>query len=249
MSGDTAEIAVTSSTGAPVVVSLERVGPHRPCCWPGILRGARPGFAVPALCVPAAEALVLRRVVARARGALFSPLESAVGVAGGSRRSISSATARRSATAARATRCAFLPALPLTPLSAFAACLRRPTCRRRSNRSASFLAIIFLLALREMRGRNPIEAQRWRDLTDNGRGTVRTQHAIAARTGSASNTAELHLDSELKVRRSAPRFDGCKPSPGFVLGFSRGAATPRILRPRHPRFSLARHVERFKSPH
>jgi hypothetical protein len=111
------------------------------------LRGARLGFAAPALCVPAAEALVLPRVVARALdvAALFSPLEPDAGVAAGSRRSISSATARSSETAARAARWACLPASSLTPLSAFAACLRRPTCRRRSKRSASFLAMIFLL--------------------------------------------------------------------------------------------------------
>ena len=113
------------------------------------LRGARLGFAVPAFCVRAAEAFVLRGVLARARevAALLSPLEPDAGAAAGSRRSISSATARSSETAARAARWACLPAVSLTPLSAFAACLRRPTCRRRSKRSASFLAMILLLAL------------------------------------------------------------------------------------------------------
>ena len=121
------------------------------------LRGARLGFAAPALCVPAAEAFVLPRVVARARdvAALFSPLEPDAGVAAGSRRSISSATARSSETAARAARWACLPALSLTPLSAFAACLRRPTRRSRSKRSASFLAMILLLALPRLRGGKP----------------------------------------------------------------------------------------------
>ena len=121
-------------------------------------RGARVAFAVPAAFrVPAAEDFVLRRVLASARGvvALFSPLASDAGVAAGSRRSISSASARSSATAARATRWAFLPALSLTPLSALAACLRRPTCRSRSNRSASFLAIIYLLALHEIAPSQP----------------------------------------------------------------------------------------------
>jgi hypothetical protein len=115
-------------------------------------RELRPGLAVLARCAPAAEALGLRRVVARVRGvaAVFFPLNCSTGEAAGSRRSISSASARSSATAARATRCAFLPALSLTPLSVFAACLRRPTCRRRSNRSASFLAMIFLLLVREI---------------------------------------------------------------------------------------------------
>jgi hypothetical protein len=120
-------------------------------------RGARLGFAVPALCVRAPEALVLRPVVERARGvsALFLAPESDAGATAGSRRSISSATARSSVTATRATRCAFLPALSLTPLSAFAACLRRPTCRKRSKRSASFLAMISLLTLREIARSQP----------------------------------------------------------------------------------------------
>ena len=121
-------------------------------------RGARFAFAVPAAFrVPAAEDLVLRRVLASARDvvALFPPLASDAGVAAGSRRSISSASARSSATAARATRWAFLPALSLTPLSALAACLRRPTCRSRSNRSASFLAIMYLLALHEIAPSQP----------------------------------------------------------------------------------------------
>ncbi|MGZ6565372.1 MAG: hypothetical protein ACXVH1_38605 [Solirubrobacteraceae bacterium] len=88
------------------------------------LRGAGLGFAVPAFCVRAAEAFVLRRVLARARevAALLSPLEPDAGAAAGSRRSISSATARSSETAARAARWACLPAVSLTPLSAFAAC-------------------------------------------------------------------------------------------------------------------------------
>ncbi len=136
---------------------VDRERDPRPARGVVALRGARLGFAVAAFCVPAAEAFVLPRVVARARdvAALFSPLEPDAGVAAGSRRSISSATARSSETAARAARWARLPALSLTPLSAFATCLRRPTCRRRSKSSASFLAMIFLLPLPRLRGRKP----------------------------------------------------------------------------------------------
>jgi hypothetical protein len=164
------------------------------------LRGARLGFAAPALCVPAAEAFVLRRVVARARdvASLFSPLEPDAGVAAGSRRSISSATARSSETAARAARWACLPALSLTPLSAFAACLRRPTRRSRSKRSASFLAMILLLALPRLRGRKP-----YRGVEAAQRRSQRTRHPACprssspARTDSASYASEVHLGSEV----------------------------------------------------
>src|ERR1700752_3982088 len=145
--------------GAPVSV-LAAVGrvdrdPRRP----GVVLelGARLGFAAPALLVPAVEALVLRRVVVPARdgAAGLSPLEPDAGVAAGGRRSILSAGGRGSGTAARAARWACLPASSLPRLSAFAACLRRPTCRRRSNRSGSFLAMSFLLALPEITRSQP----------------------------------------------------------------------------------------------
>ncbi len=144
--------AVSGVGAAPSVVAagggVGRDRDPRPARVVVELRGVRLGFAVAAFGVSAAEAFVLRRVVARARdgAALFSPLAPDAGVAAGSRRSISSATARSSETAVRAARWACLPALSLTPLSAFATCLRRPTLRRRSKRSASFLAMIFLLA-------------------------------------------------------------------------------------------------------
>jgi Peptidase family M20/M25/M40 len=44
-------------------------------------------------------------------------------------------------------------------------------------------------------------------------------------------------------------LDGCKPSAGFVLGVSCSAATRRLLRPRHPRFSLAHQGKRCRSRH
>ena len=102
------------------------------------------GFAAAALFVwapaRAVEGLVLRAVLVRVRGraVLLAPRVSD-GVAAGSRRSISSASARSSFTAARAVRWAFLPALSLTSLSVLAACLRRPASNSTEDQDASRL--------------------------------------------------------------------------------------------------------------
>ena len=120
------------------------------------LRGL--GLEAARLLGAAGEGLVRAGVTLRARdaGVLLVALASDAGAVAGSHRSISSASARSSFTTARAARWAFLLALWLTSLSAVAACLRRPTCRRRSNSSVSFLAMILLVRLREVADRNPI---------------------------------------------------------------------------------------------
>ena len=221
--------AVAGVGAAPSVLAagggVDRERDPRPARGVVALRGARLGFAVPAFRVPAAEAFVLPRVVARARdvAALFSPLEPDAGVAAGSRRSISSATARSSETAARAARWACLPALSLTPLSAFAACLRRPTCRRRSKRSASFLAMIFLLALPEITRSQTLSRR-------SGGATPLTADAppcgrtifICCTHGLGKLPSKVHLDSEVNFAAPTRPAASCKFAP-LVLSPTRDA--------------------------
>ena len=185
------------------------------------LRGGRLGFAVPAFCVSAAVAFVLRRVLVRAREvvAFLSPLEPDAGVAAGSRRSISSATARSSETAARAARWACLPAVPLTPLSAFAACLRRPTCRRRSKRSASFLAMIVLLALPKI-----TRSQPYRDGAVAQRRSLRTRRPAGTRSSYAAHgLCKLRVGGASRQRSELRRMH----LPGGLLQIRAARASAR----------------------